>query len=203
VADACGCGAEPTSDPGYRRVLWIVLTINGGMFFAEALGGWIAGSASLQGDALDFLGDAGNYGVALFVLARSLRWRASAALFKGATMTLFGLGVLGYTIWRIVLAQPPTAEIMGVLGFVALAANVISAALLFRHRSGDANRRSVWICSRNDALGNLAVIGAAGLVAWLGHGWPDWTVGFVIAALSVSGGLSIIRQARGELREAA
>ena len=204
-----GCGCEDacsseavSADPVYRRVLIVVLVVNAAMFGIEAVAGWIAGSASLQGDSLDFLGDAANYGIALMVLGHSLKWRASAALLKGATMGLFGLGVVGYTAWRMATVTVPTAEVMGGVGLLALAANVISAALLFRHRAGDSNRRSVWICSRNDAIANVAVLIAAGLVAGTGHGWPDWLVGFGIAGLSLWSAGTILSHARADLRAA-
>ena len=188
------------SGSGYRRVLWLVLAINVVMFFMEGVAGLMAGSVSLQADALDFLGDAATYGITLYVLDRPLRWRASAALLKGGAMALFGLGVLGNAVYRALVLALPAAGIMGSVGALALVANVVSAWLLFRYRDGDSNRRSVWLCSRNDAIANLAVIGAAGGVYLTGTGWPDLAVGVLIAGLALISAIQVIRQASAELR---
>jgi cation diffusion facilitator family transporter len=188
-------------DGAYRRILWTVLAINVAMFAAEAVAGLFAGSLSLQADALDFLGDAATYGITLFVLGRSLRWRASAALLKGGAMTLFGLAVLGNAVYRALVPGLPMAELMGSVGAIALVANVVSAALLFHYREGDANRRSVWLCSRNDAFANLGVIAAAIGVHLSASAWPDLLVGVLIAALALWSGFQVIRQALGELGE--
>jgi len=196
----CAPGGHVPGGDGYRRVLWTVLAINLAGFAVEAVAGVLGNSVSLQADALDFLGDAGNYGIALFVLARSVRWRASAALVKGWVMGLFGFWVLASAAYRTLVLGLPSAAIMGTAGAFALTANLASTALLFRYRVGDSNMRSVWLCSRNDALGNIAVLLAAGAVAWTGTRWPDLAVAAVIAGLAVTASLQVIRQARGELR---
>ena len=187
----------------YRRVLWVVLGINAGMFLVEISAGLAARSVSLQADALDFLGDAFNYGISLLVLGLSLRWRARAALFKGAFMGLFGLWVIGATVYNAVFATLPGALVMGSVGLAALAANVGSAVLLFRYRDGDANMRSVWLCTRNDAIGNVAVMLAAGGVVATGTGWPDVAVAAVMATLALTASRHVLKQAVGELRQAA
>ena len=198
---SCESCAPPADGEGaYGRILWTVLAINVAMFLVEAVAGLIAGSLSLQADALDFLGDAATYGITLFVLGRSLRWRASAALLKGGAMTLFGLAVLGNAVYQALNPGLPMAGLMGSVGALALVANVVCAALLFSPREGDANRRSVWLCSRNDALANLGVIAAAVGVHLTASGWPDLLVGVLIAALALCSGLQVIRQALTELR---
>lgn len=187
----------------YRRVLWIVIAINATMFFVEMTGGLMAGSVSLQADALDFLGDAATYGISLLVLSMSLRWRAGAALVKGTSMGLFGVWVIGNSVYHMLHPGVPSASIMGSIGFAALIANAVSALLLYRHREGDANMRSVWLCSRNDAVSNIAVIIAASGVWATNTGWPDLAVGAIMAALALSSSYQVIRQARGELATAA
>ena len=202
----CGGCAGPTDkddDRAWRRVLWIALVINAGMFGVEIVAGVAAHSASLKADALDFLGDAANYAISLGVAGMALRWRASAALAKGVSLVLLGLWVLGYTVWMAASGMLPGAETMGIVGVAALIANLICAALLWRHRSGDANRQSVWICSRNDAIGNVAVVAAAFGVFGTGTGWPDIAVAAILAGLGVSGGWQIIRKARVELAQSA
>ncbi len=183
-----------------RTVLWVALGINAVMFVIEGGAGLTAGSVSLQADALDFLGDAVNYGLSLFVLARTLRWRAGASLLKGATMGLFGIWILGMAVYKAFVLSLPSALMMGSIGMLALAANVACALMMFRFRSGDSNLRSVWICSRNDAIGNVAVVVVAGAVYFTANPWPDLAVGSVMAALALSGAWQITRQARGELR---
>jgi len=204
---AGGCCGEcattsPKTDKAWRRVLWIALAVNAGMFAVEVVAGISARSAALQADALDFLGDSANYAISLGVAGLALRWRARAALLKGASLLLLGLWVLASTVWMALTGTLPGAETMGVIGTMALIANLACAAMLWRHRDGDANRRSVWICSRNDAVGNLAVVAAALGVFGTGTGWPDIIVAFILAALGVSGGVQIIGCARGELRPA-
>jgi Co/Zn/Cd efflux system component len=181
-------------------VLWIALAVNGGMFLAEIAAGVAAGSASLQADALDFLGDAANYVISLGVAGMALAWRARAALLKGASLVVLGLWVLLSTAWHAYAGTLPQAELMGMVGVLALLANAGVALMLYRFRSGDANMRSVWICSRNDALGNLAVLFAAAGVFGTGTGWPDLVVATIMAALGISGGWQIVRQAWGELQ---
>ncbi|MCW5649075.1 MAG: cation transporter [Ramlibacter sp.] len=193
---------EAASHPRYRRILWIALVVNAAMFLVEIGSGLRSGSVSLLADAIDFLGDAANYGVTLAVLSMGLAWRARSALLKGVSMLAFGLLVLGKSIWALRTGTPPEALTMGVVGALALLANVAVAALLYAYREGDANMRSVWLCSRNDAIGNLAVMGAALGVFGTGSAWPDLAVATVMAALATWGGASVIRQARSELRHA-
>src|SRR5262252_6747843 len=189
-------------NPAYRRVLWLVLAINAVMFTVEIGAGLAAGSASLQADALDFLGDAGNYAISLFVVGMALRYRAMAAFAKGSTMAVLGLWVLAITAWHAWHGALPQAFTMGAVGFSALAANAVSFALLWRHRGGDANMRSAWICTRNDVLGNIAVLLAAVGVFGTGTGWPDVIVAAIMAALALQGAAVVARQAAEELRGA-
>jgi Co/Zn/Cd efflux system component len=199
----CDDGCSPSAskpDTRYRRILWVALGINLAMFAVEIVASLVSGSVSLRADALDFLGDAANYGVALAVVGMALRWRASAALLKGAVMGSFGTWVAASTIYHAVFAAVPQAEIMGVIGFVALAANLTVAGLLYRYRQSDSQSLSVWLCTRNDALVNIAVI-AAGAGVWAsGTHWPDVGVAAVIACLALSSAVRVIRQALGELR---
>ncbi len=170
------------------------------MFLVEIVAGLAAGSAALQADALDFFADAASYGISLFVLGLGIRWRASAALFKGGSMGLFGLRVIGNVIWHAVHGTVPGWGTMGVVGAAALAANATCLALLYAWRDGDANMRSVWICSRNDVIANLAVLAAAFGVFGTGTGWPDIIVAAVMAVLVIQGAFTIIRQALAECR---
>lgn len=201
------CGHETPEarlrDDTYRRVLWAALLINGAMFAVEIVAGFTAGSVSLQADALDFLGDTATYAITLFVIGMSLRARAQAALVKGATMALLGVWVIGSTLWHIAYGVPPEAMTMGAVGIIALIANAIVFALLWRHRSGDSNMRSVWLCSRNDVIGNLAVVLAALGVFGTGTAWPDIAVAAIMATLALQGAWVVLRQARGELHGAA
>jgi Co/Zn/Cd efflux system component len=189
-------------NPVYRRVLWSVLAINAVMFALEIGAGLAAGSASLQGDALDFLGDAGNYAISLFVVGMALRYRAMAALAKGSTMAIFGLWVLAITGWHAWHGTLPHAFTMGAIGLTALAANAASFGLLWSHRGGDANMRSAWICTRNDVVGNLAVLLAALGVFGTSTGWPDVLVAAIMASLALQGAFMVIQQARVELQGA-
>jgi len=181
-------------------VLWAVLAINAVMFLIEIAAGLAAGSASLQADALDFFGDSANYAISLLVVGMALRFRASAALAKGATMGAFGLWVIATVIWHALHATLPTAFTMGAVGITALVANAASFGLLWAFRGGDANMRSAWICTRNDVVGNLAVLLAAAGVFGTGTGWPDLVVATIMAALALQGAALVIRQAWGELR---
>ena len=199
---ACtSCPSDSTSnnDPRWRRILWIALVVNAAMFVIEIGAGLASGSQALMADALDFLGDAANYAISLGVAGMALAWRARAALVKGWTLVAFGAFVLVSTVWAVWNGDPPQAEVMGMVGIAALIANAVVALLLFRYRSGDANMRSVWICSRNDVIGNAAVVLAAIGVFGTGTAWPDLIVAAVMAALGLGGGWQIIRQARGEL----
>lgn len=198
--DLCSPGGPALNSPAWRRVLWIALAINGVMFLAEIGSGIAAGSASLQADALDFLGDTANYAISLGVAGMVPVWRARAALSKGITLLALALWVIGITAFQAWSGTLPKAEVMGVVGIFALVSNAAVAVMLFRYRAGDANMRSVWICSRNDAIGNLAVLLAAAGVFGTGTGWPDIIVAAVMAALGISAGIQIIRHAASELR---
>jgi Co/Zn/Cd efflux system component len=203
-AHCCGHehgSADARRDARYRRVLWVVLVLNAAMFLVEIGAGLAAGSASLLADALDFLGDAGNYGISLLVLGAALRIRARAALLKGVTMGAFGLWIVGVTAWHVVQGTVPQPLTMGAVGFAALLVNAAVLALLWAHRSGDANRRSVWLCSRNDVIGNAAVMLAALGVFGTGTGWPDALVAAAMAALALQSAWVVIRQASRELRD--
>lgn len=204
-AHCCGhhhedAGADPVRQASYRRALWFVLAINAIMFGVEIGAGFAAGSAALQADALDFLGDAANYAISLFVVGMALRYRAAAALAKGATMALFGIWVLGVTTWHAYNGTLPQAFTMGGVGLAALIANAVSFWLLWQHRAGDANMRSAWICTRNDVLGNLAVLLAALGVFGTSTGWPDVIVAVAMALLALQGAATVIRQAKSELQ---
>lgn len=191
---------EPNRDGGYRRVLWAVLAINALMFAVEIGAGLAASSAALQADALDFLADAGNYAISLFVVGMGLRVRASAALVKGATMALFGLWVVAILAWHAINGTVPEAMTMGAVGLAALVANAASFGLLWAFRHGDSNMRSAWICTRNDVLGNLAVLLAAAGVFGTGTGWPDVIVAAIMAGLALQGSAVVLRQSLTELR---
>lgn len=186
----------------YRNVLWIALAVNAAMFAVEIVSGMRAESASLLADALDFLGDAANYTISLWVLELELAIRARAALFKALTMAAFGLWVLGYTLLQATTGAIPSAPTMGLIGVLALAANLGVAGLLFTFREGDSNRRSVWLCTRNDALGNLAVMLAALGVFGTGAAWPDLIVASIMANLALSSASRVMRHARAELATA-
>jgi Co/Zn/Cd efflux system component len=199
-AHCCGHGQEHASaSPAYRRILWAALAVNLAMFAVEVGAGLAARSTSLLADSLDFLGDGANYGVSLFVLGMALQWRARASLLKAATMGLFGLWVAGTTVQHALAGTVPAAPVMGVVGTLALAANLAVAALLYRWREGDSNMRSVWICTRNDAIGNLAVLAAAVGVFSLGTGWPDYIVAAIMSGLALTGAVQVARQALAEL----
>lgn len=185
---------------GYRRILWTVIALNFGMFCVELAGGLAGRSMALQADALDFLGDSATYAISLMVIGSALHTRARAALLKGASLGLLGMWVLGATGYRVLVLGQPDPVVMSGIGLLAFAVNLVSAGLLLRYRDGDANVRSVWLCSRNDAIGNLAVVLAGGLVFASGTPWPDLVVAAAMAGLFVTSAVGIIRQARGELR---
>lgn len=207
MADQCCApagGTETTlNDVRWRRILWIALSLNAVMFLVEGGAGFAADSRSLQADALDFLGDAANYAISLGVAGMALAWRARAALAKGITILLFGFGILAVALWGLVHGSNPQPLAMSVIGTLALLVNVTVALMLYRYRTGDANMRSVWICSRNDAVNNLLVIGAGLLVLWTRSGLPDLIVALVMAGLGISGGWQVVMQARRELGESA
>ena len=204
VNDHChdhGCAPPPAAQsPQYRRVLWAALVINAVMFGVELTAGLYAGSVSLLADAIDFLGDAANYGISLAVLGMALKWRSRAALVKGVSMGAFGVFVLAKAAWVASTGQVPEPLIMGAIGTLALVANVSVAAMLYAWREGDANMRSVWLCSRNDAIGNVAVVAAAVGVFGTGSAWPDLGVAAVMGLLALAAARSVITQARAELR---
>jgi Co/Zn/Cd efflux system component len=202
------CEHHTLSAPGlnterYKKVLWVALIINALMFFAEVGAGWASGSLSLLADSIDFAGDALNYGVSLAVLASALAWRARAAFVKALCMLGFGLVILGSALWRWWHGQTPEALTMGAIGLLALAANLAVAWMLYAFRNGDANMRSVWLCTRNDALGNLAVMLAALGVFGSGRAWPDLLVAALMAGLALHSGARVLGQAVGELRQPA
>jgi Co/Zn/Cd efflux system component len=187
-------------DPGFRKVLWIALIANAAMFFLEVGASWTAGSVSLLADSLDFGGDAANYALSLFVLGMAIQTRAKAALLKGISMGLYGVGVLGFALYAAFQGDVPAYTTMGVVAVLALAVNVGVAAIQYRFRNGDSNMRSVWLCSRNDAIGNIAVLCAAVLVGLTQAAWPDLLVAALMASLGLSSSVSVIRQARSEIR---
>lgn len=186
-------------DPAYRRALWIVVGLNLGYGVVEMVGGFWAGSQALKADALDFVGDGAITFLGLLAIGWSLAWRARSALIQGVFLGLLGLGVIGTTVWRAFTDAAPEAGLMGLFGLAALAVNVAAVLPLLRFREGDANMRAVWLFSRNDAIGNAAVVVAAGLVWWSGSAWPDLVVAFAIAGLFLHSAWSIIRDARADL----
>lgn len=202
--DACCSGGVPVfdgMDPRYKRVLWTVIAVNGVMFLTEIVAGQLAGSQALKADALDFLGDTITYGLSLAVIGASLRTRATAALFKGASLSLMGFWVFGSTLYQTLILGLPSAEVMGFIGFLALAANLASVGLLMPYKDGDANVRSVWLCSRNDAIGNTAVMLAALGVWGTATAWPDLIVAALMAGIFLTSSMQILRQAWSEYRE--
>jgi Co/Zn/Cd efflux system component len=184
----------------YTRILWIALIVNLLMFFIEIGAGLKSGSVSLLADSVDFFGDAANYALALWALSMAAVWGSRVALFKGITMLLFGAAVLARTAWSAWMGEMPEAVTMGIIGLLALTANLFVAALLYQYREGNANMRSVWLCTRNDALGNIAVL-LAGLAVWSsGNAWPDWIVALIMAGLAIHSGVQVISHARAELK---
>jgi Co/Zn/Cd efflux system component len=194
------CCCAPQAGQRYRKVLWAALLINAAMFVVETSGSVRAGSVSLLADAIDFLGDAGNYAVSLFVLGMAAIWRSRTAYAKGLVMGAFGLLVLGRALWIGIHGQVPAPHTMGLVGMLALAANGAVALLLYAFRHGDANMRSVWLCTRNDMIGNLAVLLAAAGVFGTGAAWPDIAVACVMAALGLSAAREIVFKARMEMQ---
>ena len=199
-----GCGSccaetKRIEDAGWRRAVWIALAINMILFGVEIVAGVTAGSAALKADALDFLGDSANYAISLGVAGMALTWRSRAAMLKGSTLFALGLWIIGSTAYAAFTGALPQAETMAIVGSLALAANAVVALILYRFRSGDANMRSVWICSRNDAIGNIAVVAAALGVFGTGSGWPDLIVAAILASLEISGGLQIMRHSWAEM----
>jgi Co/Zn/Cd efflux system component len=199
MSDSCCSPPAPSADPRYRRILWIALVLNVAMFGVEVVGGLRTGSVSLLADAIDFFGDAANYGLSLLVLDMALATRARASLLKAASMAAFGVFVMGRAVWSWNAGVTPEPIGMGLIALLALAVNVAVALMLYRFRTGDSNMRSVWICSRNDALGNIAVAFAALGVFGSGSAWPDLLVAAGMAALALSGAWSVMHHAREEL----
>lgn len=205
TSEACGCsGGVPVFDgvdPRYKRVLWTVIAINGMMFLVEMIAGQLAGSQALKADALDFLGDTVTYGLSLAVIGASIRTRSMAALFKGLSLSVMALWVFGATVYQTLVLGVPSAEVMGTIGLLALAANLASVLLLMRYKDGDANVRSVWLCSRNDAIGNVIVMCAALGVWGSSSAWPDLAVAAVMAGIFLTSSVQILRQAWAEYTE--
>ncbi|GGE51736.1 cation transporter [Agaricicola taiwanensis] len=201
---SCCSGGVPSfdgMDPRYKRVLWTVIGINGAMFLTEMAAGQLAGSQALKADALDFLADTITYGLSLAVIGASLRTRATAALFKGLSLSIMAFWVFGSTVYQTLVLGLPSAEVMGVIGFLALAANLGSVLLLRPYKDGDANVRSVWLCSRNDAIGNVVVMAAALGVWGTSTAWPDLAVAALMAGIFLSSSIQILRQAWAEYRQ--
>ena len=187
-------------DPRYKRVLWAVIGINAAMFLIGMIAGQLAGSQALKADALDFLADTVTYGLSLAVIGATLRKRASAALFKGFSLSAMALWVFGSTVYQTLVLGLPKAEVMGVIGVLALAANLASVLFLLPYKDGDANLRSVWLCSRNDAIGNFIVMFAALGVWGMATAWPDLAVAAVMAVIFLTSSIQILRQAWAEYR---
>lgn len=204
MADSCcqsACGsAKSLNEPRWRRALWIALALNAVMFGVEMAAGAAADSRSLQADALDFLGDAANYAISLLVAGMTLTWRSRAALGKGLTLAALGSWIMVGAIIAALSEAAPQPTTMGIVGFLALATNAGVALMLYQFRTGDANMRSVWICSRNDAIGNIAVMAAALGVFGTGTAWPDLIVAALLASLGISGGVQIVRHSLQEIR---
>jgi len=201
---ACSCsGPEPQSPaPGFRRALWIALWVNLVMFFVEGVASLQSGSVSLMADAIDFFGDSANYILSLSVLSMGMLWRGRAALVKGITMTVFGAIVWVRALWVMQQGTTPEPLTMGTIGLLALVANVCVALILFRYRDGDSDMRSVWLCSRNDAISNLAVMAAALGVFGTASAWPDLVVAAIMGTLAITAGVSIVRHARTDIAQA-
>ena len=201
-ADCCGHGVTFEGlSTDYQRRLWIIIAINASMFLVEMAAGALAGSQALQADALDFLGDATTYAISLAVIGTSIQIRARAAILKAISLTAMALWVLGSTAYHVVVLGIPRAEVMGVIGVLALAANAASVLILMRYKDGDANVRSVWLCSRNDAIGNVAVMVAALAVWGTATKWPDLLVAAIMAGLFLNSSIQILQQSFREMRE--
>jgi len=201
---ACSCSApEPKSPaPGFRKALWIALWVNLAMFVVEGIASLSSGSVSLMADAIDFFGDSANYVLSLTVLSMGMLWRGRAAMVKGITMTVFGLVVWARAVWVVQTGITPEPLTMGAVGLLALAANMSVAAMLFKFREGDSDMRSVWLCSRNDAISNIAVMVAALGVFGTGTAWPDLIVAAIMGTLAITAGISVVRHARSDIAEA-
>lgn len=199
-----GCACEescrnPSGGDGYRKALVVALVLNLALFFVEIAGAWSSGSVSLLADAIDFLGDSVNFGASLLVLGMATVWSSRLALAKGMVMAGWGVLVLARALWAFSVGGVPDHQTMTWISLLALATNFAVAAILYRYRAGDANRKSVWLCARNDAFANLAVLAAAQGVAFFRQGWPDLLAACVLAGLGLHSGLSVVRRARSEL----
>lgn len=199
--DCCGDAACEVEKLRTRQIstLRVVFGVNALMFVAELITGLVSGSVSLVSDSLDMLGDALAYGLSLYVVRRSARWKARSAMVKGAIMAIFGLGALGQAAYKVWVPNPPSFEAMGLMGIAALAANTACLVLLWRHRSDDINMNSVWACSRNDIVANLSVLVAAGCVWVSKSGWPDVLIGLAMALFILRSALRVLGRARTEL----
>lgn len=201
----CDCSSKGRFEgvsSAYRRVLLIVIALNAIMFAVEMASGVMAQSMALKADALDFLGDSVTYALSLAVIGLSLKTRATVALLKGASLALMAAVVLGGSLYRVFVTAQPDEVVMGTVGLLAFVTNLVAAGLLMRWREGDANVRSVWLCSRNDAIGNVGVVGAGVLVGVTASPWPDLAVAVALAALFLTSSVGIVRQALAERREA-
>lgn len=199
--DSCGSMAFEGLSETYKKILWVVVAINGIMFLVESVAGFVADSTALKADALDFLGDTATYAVTLLVIGKSLETRSMVALLKGLSLGAMAIFVLGFTLYRVFVAGTPEPFTMGAIGFMALFANMVSVLLLMKYREGDSNIRSVWLCSRNDAIGNIAVMLAGAGVFATGTIWPDIVVAFIIAGLFMHSSIKITFQALSEHKE--
>jgi Co/Zn/Cd efflux system component len=188
--------------PAYKRALWIVVLLNAGYGVIQIGGSILSGSQALQADALDFIGDGLITFLGLIAVGWGLAARAKAALIQGIFLALLGFGVIGSTVYRVFVENEPQTMLMAGFAMVAFVVNVLAAVVLIPHRKGDANMRAVWLFSRNDAIGNLAVVAAAGVVWWLNNPWPDLIVAFAVAGLFLQSAWSIIRDARSDLEQA-
>jgi Co/Zn/Cd efflux system component len=197
---ACEVSFDGTSN-AFKKALWLVIAINGGMFLVEMMAGFMGRSMALKADALDFLGDTLTYGISMWAIGKPDMLRARVAMLKGVSLAAMGLFVLGATLWRFFFIGQPDEMVMGVIGAMALSANLLSVLILMKYRDGDANVRSVWLCSRNDAIGNLAVLAAAGAVFYTASAWPDLLVAFFMAALFLNSASQIINKARREMAQ--
>ncbi|MEX0604907.1 MAG: cation transporter [Marinobacter sp.] len=202
MANCCSPPDPKSPAPGFRKALWIALWINLAMFLIEGLASLQSGSVALMADAIDFFGDSANYILSLSVLSLGMLWRGRAAMVKGITMLLFGIAVLARAIWVLQSETTPEPLTMGAVGLLALVANVIVALTLFRFREGDSDMRSVWLCSRNDAIGNLAVMVAALGVFGTGTAWPDLAVAAIMGGLAITSGISVMRHAHSDINQA-
>jgi len=201
MSAGCGCGHGATFEglsADYKRRLWIVIALNGGMFLVEIIAGQLAGSQALKADALDFFGDSMTYGISLAVIGASLKTRSVAAMLKGISLLLMGLWVFSSTLYQLLFLGVPQADVMGIVGVAALASNLASVLILARYKDGDANVRSVWLCSRNDAIGNVAVMMAALGVWGTATAWPDLVVAGIMAGLFLWSATQILSQSRRE-----